>query len=139
MPVIEYAEETLYRWLEQNFPRITDHHSPEDMISLRKQFMLQDELFAVDMTLMRSEFLKQVARDAGYDPTAVSVAGFAVFYEARQQVNFYDDVLPCLERLQSKYRLGAISNGNANVEKVGLGTFIRAFRQRLGIKSRQTR
>jgi HAD superfamily hydrolase (TIGR01549 family) len=124
MPTIKLAEETLYQWLSQNFPRITDGHSPEDMVSTRKQFMLRDEQFAIDMTLMRYEFLKQLAREADYDPTQVSEEGFEVFYEARQRVSFYDDVLPCLHRLQSKYRLGAISNGNANVEKVGLGHLI---------------
>jgi putative hydrolase of the HAD superfamily len=124
MPTIEYAEETLYQWLARNFPRITDRHSPEDMIRIRQQFMLQDERFTVDLTLLRCEFLKQLAREAGYDSKAVSEAGFEVFYEARQQVSFYDDVLPCLQRLQSRYRLGAISNGNANVDKVGLGHLI---------------
>jgi len=124
MPTIEYAEETLYQWLAQNFPRITDRYCPEDMIRIRQQFMLQDERFTIDLTLLRCEFLKQLAREAGYGSKTVSEAGFEVFYEARQQVSFYDDVLPCLQRLQSRYRLGAISNGNANVDKVGLGHLI---------------
>ena len=121
MPTIKYAEETLYQWLAQNFPRITDRHSPEDMINGRKQFMLQDERYSIDLSLLRHEFLKLLAREAGYDSDSVSQHGFEVFYEARQQVSFYDDVLPCLQRLQTRYRLGAISNGNASVEKVGLG------------------
>ena len=124
MPTIKFAEETLYQWLAQNFPRITDRHSSEDMISIRKQFVLQDERFAIDMSLMRYEFLKQLSLEAGYDSEEVAEGGFEVFYEARQQVSFYDDVLPCLQRLQSRFRLGAISNGNANVEKVGLGHLI---------------
>ena len=124
MPTINHAEKTLYQWLSQNFPRITDRHDPEEMIKIRQQFMVQDERFAIDMTLLRCEFLKMLARKAGYDQNVVSESGFEVFYEARQQVDFYDDVMPCLERLHSKYRLGAISNGNANVEKVGLGHLI---------------
>ena len=124
MPTIEYAEKTLYQWLQQNFPRITDCHSAEDLICVRKQFMLQDERFAIDLSLLRCEFLKMLGHEAGYDSEAVSEAGFEVFYEARQQVSFYDDVLPCLQRLKLRFRLGAISNGNANVEKVGLGHLI---------------
>ena len=124
MPTIEYAEVTLYQWLAQNFPHITDRYSLEDMIRIRRQFMLQDERFTIDLTLLRCEFLKQLAREANYDSKTVSEAGFEVFYEARQQVSFYDDVLPCLQRLQLRYRLGAISNGNANVDKVGLGHLI---------------
>ena len=124
MPTIKYAEETLYQWLQQNFPRITDRHSPEDLIGIRKQFMLQDEHYAIDLSLLRYEFLKLLAAEAGYSTKVVSEDGFAVFYEARQQVSFYDDVLPCLQRLKLRFRLGAISNGNANVEKVGLGHLI---------------
>ncbi len=124
MPTIQYAEETLYQWLGQNFPRITEWHSPEEMVNRRKQFMLRDEIYSIDFSLLRQEFLKLLAREAGYDSKTVSEDGFEVFYEARQRVSFYDDVLPCLQRLQSRYRLGAISNGNASVEKVGLGHLI---------------
>ena len=124
MPTINFAEKVLYQWLEQNFPRITNRHDPGDMIDSRKQFMLQDERFEIDLSLLRYEFLKQLAHEAGYNSKAVSKAGFEVFYEARQQVSFYEDVLPCLGRLRSRYRLGAITNGNANVNRVGLGYLI---------------
>ena len=124
MPTIKFAEESLCHWLEQNFPRITDRHSSDDMIEMRKQFTLQDKRFAIDLSLMRYEFLKQLALEAGYDPEQVAEGGFEVFYEARQQVSFYDDVFPCLQRLRLRFRLGTISNGNANVEKVGLGDLI---------------
>ena len=124
MPTIERAERTLYRWLQQHYPRITERHTAAQMVAVRKHFMTQDKRFAIDMSLMRHEFLKQLAIESGYDPYEVSETGFDVFYAARQEVSFYDDVLPSLERLQLRYRLGAISNGNANVEKVGLGHLI---------------
>jgi len=124
MPTIHYAEKVLYQWLAQNFPRITDRHNPEEMIESRKQFMLRDERFAIDLSLLRYEFLQQLAREVDYDAKDVSEAGFDIFYEARQQVEFYEDVLPCLERLHKCYRLGAITNGNANIGRVGLGHLI---------------
>ncbi len=124
MPTLERAEQTLYRWLQQHYPRITERYTTIELIEMRKQFMTQDKLFTIDFSLMRQELLKYLAIEAKYDPDEVSKGGFDVFYDARQEVSFYDDVLPCLERLQSKYRLGAISNGNACVEKVGLGHLI---------------
>ena len=124
MPVIQHAEETLYAWLSQHYPRITDDHNPEQMVEARKQFTAQDKNFSVDLSLMRYEFLKKLASDNQYNVDEVAKAGFDVFYNARQQVSFYDDVFPALERLSSKYRLGAITNGNASVEKVGLGHLI---------------
>ena len=124
MPTIERAERVLYQWLQQHYPRITERHTAEQMVAVRKHFMTGDKRFAIDMSLMRREFLKLLAIESGYDPVEVSETGFDVFYTARQEVSFYDDVLPSLERLQDRYRLGTISNGNANVEQVGLGHLI---------------
>ena len=58
-----------------------------------------------------------------YDGEQLSQDGFEVFFVARQQVEFYDDVIPCLDRLQRNFRLGSITNGNASVEHVGLGGY----------------
>ena len=124
MPVIQHAEETLYAWLSQYYPRITANHNPEQLVDLRKQFTAQDKKYSVDLSMMRYEFLKMLATDNQYDVNEVASKGFDVFYNARQQVAFYDDVFPALERLSLKYRLGAITNGNASVEKVGLGHLI---------------
>jgi putative hydrolase of the HAD superfamily len=124
MPVIQHAEETLYAWLSQHYPRITANHNPEQLVDLRKQFTAQDKKYSVDLSMMRYEFLKMLATDNQYDVNEVASKGFDVFYNARQQVAFYDDVFPALERLSLKYRLGAITNGNASVEKVGLGHLI---------------
>jgi putative hydrolase of the HAD superfamily len=124
MPVIQHAEETLYAWLSQHYPRITANHNPEQLVDLRKQFTAQDKKYSVDLSMMRYEFLKMLATDNQYDVNEVANKGFDVFYNARQQVAFYDDVFPALERLCLKYRLGAITNGNASVEKVGLGHLI---------------
>jgi len=121
MPVIHRAEDILYRWLQRFYPRITESYSPPQMVELRKQFTAENERYAVDLSLMRYEFLRHVGRQHDYDGEQVSKQGFEVFYQARQQVEFYDDVLPCLERLGQRFRLGAISNGNASVERVGLG------------------
>ncbi|MCH7881221.1 MAG: HAD family hydrolase [Proteobacteria bacterium] len=124
MPVIKHAEATLYRWLEQHYPRISADFSAEDLIGLRQQFMKREQRFSIDLSLMRCELLKYLAVETGYDPEPLSRDGFEVFYQARQQVIFFDDVIPCLERLSRKFKLGSISNGNACVEKVGLGHLI---------------
>ena len=121
LPTIEYAEETLYSWLDENFPRITMRYSREAMLSKRKQFTRDNPECAVNLSLMRHEFLRLLAVELDYDADVVVEQGFEVFFNARQQVIFYDDVIPCMERLKKHYRLGSISNGNASVEHVGLG------------------
>lgn len=121
MPTIHRAEETLYQWLQQYYPRITENYDPVQMVDLRREFSARDRRYAVDMSAMRYDFLHHIGELHDYDGKQVSQQGFDVFFEARQQVEFYDDVLPCLQRLKQRFRLGAISNGNASVEHVGLG------------------
>ena len=124
MPTINYAEQTLYQWLEQNHPRITTAYNEEELVTLRREFSAQDPRYSVDLTLLRYDFLEFLARRHDYDTEQVSQQGFEVFFNARQQVEFYDDVLPCLHRLKERYQLGSISNGNASIEHVGLGHLI---------------
>lgn len=124
MPTIQRAEETLYQWLMQHYPRITERYSPTEMVELRLRFSAVNPQYAVDLTRLRYDFLHYLGVQLEYDGEQLSQDGFDVFFEARQQVEFYDDVLPCLARLRKKYRLGAISNGNASVERVGLGHLI---------------
>ena len=124
MPTIHRAEETLYRWLERHYPRITAAHDAAQIVELRREFSRREPRYAIDMTALRREFLQYLGERHGYDGDTLAARGFEVFFAARQQVEFYADVVPCLERLRRRYRLGAISNGNASVEHVGLGHLI---------------
>ena len=124
MPVINQAEATLYRWLQQNYPRITDRYNPDEMVAQRREFSAQDPRYSIDLSALRRDFLEFLGAQHDYDARQVSKLGFDVFFDARQQVEFYDDVFPCLQRLKRKFKLGAISNGNASIEQVGLGHLI---------------
>ena len=53
----------------------------------------------------------------------LSHRAFSVFFEARQKVELFDGTLPMLASLQRSFVLGALSNGNANLERVGLDRF----------------
>ena len=124
MPVLNRAEAKLYDWLKQNYPRITQSFDPTQMVEHRLDFSTRESRYSVDLSALRREFLHHLGDSHGYDGNHVAEHGFEIFFHARQQVEFYDDVLPCLERLQKQFRLGAISNGNASIEHVGLGPFI---------------
>jgi HAD superfamily hydrolase (TIGR01549 family) len=57
---------------------------------------------------------------AGDDPD-LAEAAFEVFFAERNRVQLFDDALPALEWLASRYPVVAVSNGNADVHRVGLG------------------
>ena len=44
-----------------------------------------------------------------------------IFWEARNQVELFDGVRETLLRLKGHFILGSITNGNADIHKVGLG------------------
>jgi HAD superfamily hydrolase (TIGR01509 family) len=46
---------------------------------------------------------------------------FEVFLVARNRVDLYEDVRPALARLRADYRLFALSNGNADLDRCGIG------------------
>ena len=124
MPTIHRAEDILYQWLARYYPRITAGYDPEKMVAYRREFSAREAHYAIDMTGMRRDFLHHLGELHDYDGEQVAGQGFEVFFTARQQVEFYDDVLPCLQRLKQKYQLGSITNGNASVEHVGLADLI---------------
>ncbi len=45
---------------------------------------------------------------------------FEIFFRERNRVTLYEDVRPALMHLRSKYRLFALSNGNADLARCGL-------------------
>ena len=120
-PVLMAAERTLYDWLVRHYPRIRLHYSIEDMLSLRRELLRRNPDLRNDISGLRKTSLHVAARTAGYDDSLVEPA-FAVFLEARHQITLYSDVEPALQRLRDAgYCLGTLTNGNAEVERIGLG------------------
>ena len=63
-----------------------------------------------------------------YPETMVNEA-MTIYKRARNEVIFYDDVLPSLEKLHKIFLLVAVTNGNADIEQIGIGQFFeRVFR-----------
>jgi putative hydrolase of the HAD superfamily len=74
-----------------------------------------------DVTALRKDSLHVMAQTCGYDDRLVERA-FDVFLEARHRITLYDDVEPALRRLRAAgYCLGTLTNGNADVQRLGLG------------------
>ncbi len=119
-PVIQRAEEVTHGWLEQNFPRITARYSVADLMDLRREVSANEPERAFDFTYMRRKTFHIVAQEVGYPPAEVVDFAFAVFLRERHRVTLFDDVLPTLQQLHGQYRLVALSNGNAEIDRIGL-------------------
>lgn len=123
-PVLARAERALMAWLAERYPRVGRRMSLDDMAALRDRLIEEQPSLARDMSALRRAVLRRAAALAGYDDSLVEPA-FDVFLHYRNQIRFYPDVVQVLEALHPRYRLGAISNGNADIARVGLSEHFR--------------
>ena len=117
--VIERAERAVYDWLARHCPRITAEFDLEAMRGIRHETAAGDAALAADLTRLRHETLVWHARRAGY-PDDIAERAVSVFLDERNRVHLYDDVLPVLERLAARAPLVAVTNGNADLGRIGL-------------------
>lgn len=120
--VILRAEQAMMRLLSERYPRVLAMHTLDSMRELRARMALEHPAMRHDFTWLRTQALLVHAREAGY-PDSMAGEAFEVFYRVRNQVVPYRDVLPALEWLSGRYRLFAISNGNADLRTIGLGAY----------------
>ena len=122
-PTIERAEAALQAWLQQ--------HAPATAARLRDRAWARAVRAGVqrdhpdrhhDLTFLRREAIRVALRESGDDP-ALAEPAFEVFYAERQRVQLFADARPALERLAARWPLVAVSNGNADVRRVGLGDY----------------
>ncbi|HVN43973.1 MAG TPA: HAD family hydrolase [Steroidobacteraceae bacterium] len=116
-PVLERAEQCLTAWLQQHCPRMP--LSRAEMRAAREQLALREPHQAHDVSYLRVTALAAHAREHGYDERLAAQA-FEVFLAARNQVEIFSDVAPALARLRRRYALASLSNGNADLERIGL-------------------
>ncbi|MDZ7747502.1 MAG: HAD family hydrolase [Halofilum sp. (in: g-proteobacteria)] len=118
--VIERAERAVYDWLCRHAPRVTAQHDREAMRALRVETARARPELAADLTALRRVTVAWHAEAAGY-PAGLADAAVDVFLAERNRVTPFDDVRPVLERLRRRYPLVALTNGNADVGRTGLG------------------
>ena len=125
-PTIHRAEDALRAWLDQHAPRTAALARDSNASHrARQQVLAERPDQAHDLGLLRREAIRQLLRWAGDEP-ALAEPAFEVFFAARQQVTLFDDALPALAALSARYPVVALSNGNADVQRIGIGGGLRA-------------
>lgn len=119
-PAIERAEVALHQWLSDVAPATAARYDTAGLRALRQEVEAQRPDWAHDLSALRLESLRLGLARAGDDP-GLAEAAFEVFFAMRQQVDLYADAVPALERLAARWPLLALSNGNADVGRIGLG------------------
>lgn len=119
-PTIIKAEQALYRWLQKHKPAITDRYGINELREKRMRLSKTNPEIKHDLSALRKVSFRQLAEEFNDQADWVDTA-FKVFYEARQQIQFYDDVEEVLTRLSQDFVIAAMTNGNADIYRTSLG------------------
>ena len=122
-PTIVQAEKQLHAWLQVHAPATAALAAdPHARRALRAETEARWPELVHDLGALRREAIRLQLQRAGDDATLAEPA-FEVFMVGRMQVTLFDDVLPALAWLADRMPLVAVSNGNADVHKVGIGEY----------------
>lgn len=125
-PTIERAEKVLHDWLVDNAPMTAAlFSSPSALREIRDYMAANRPDLKNDLSAVRRESIRLALYRAGENPLLAEEA-FEMFFAERQRVTLFEDALPSLKFLSSRFPLVSLSNGNADIGRVGLGAYFRA-------------
>lgn len=118
-PTIVRAEQSLHDWLCARLPHIASDWSIARLRAHRDAVAAAHPQLAHDFTAQRKISLAS-AIGAHPEQEALIEGAFEVFYAARNDVALYADALAALQHLHARLPLVALSNGNADLDRIGL-------------------
>lgn len=122
-PCIERAEKVLHAWLLHYAPATaTLYADPHARRALREDTERRWAAQAHDLSVLRRESIRLALERTGED-TDLADPAFEVFFAERMRVELFDDALTTLDWMAQRWPLLAVSNGNADVQRVGLGAY----------------
>ena len=125
-PCIERAENALAVWLREHAATTAVAFADvEERLRLRQQVLQSRPDLSHNMSALRLEVIRSAMQKCGDNPNLAETA-FEVFFDARMNVDLFDDAVPGLTYLAGRYPVVALSNGNADVHRVGIGGFFHA-------------
>lgn len=125
-PVIRRAEARLRDWLSEHYPRTMKMFDVDSVWQLRGAVARDHPDRSHDLTFLRRTVLGRMGEAAGYGDALVDAA-MEVFNEVRNSVELFPEVRPALTALRNEYVLVAVTNGNADLERIGIHDLFDGF------------
>ena len=124
--VVIAAENAMWKFVISKFPDLQDSFTDNLISDVRTSLVKKDESLKYDLTRFRKEIIKELLLGHGADESSAtyySNEGFNEFFKARNKVQLYKDAKIILERLSRKVNLISLSNGNADLNIIGISHF----------------
>lgn len=129
-PIGARIERSLHDWFLARSPRTAARFPIQAMRELRERIHAEFPQHEHDLGLLRRLTIERALLESGGDP-ALAAEAHALFLDERNRVDFHPEVPDALRELAAMRPLAALSNGNADLERIGIGHL---FRFRLGAR-----
>ena len=119
--IIIKAEQDMVQWLTDHVPDSLVHYHPDSLTDIRDAVYAAHQQQGHDLSFMRKQVLFEVMRRTGLNDgqaRAMAERAFDVFFEGRNRVVFFPGALEMLGTLCELYPVYALTNGNANIDKI---------------------
>ena len=120
------AERLLRDWMAEHTPAALEIYASERVSVIREHILATHAKKRHDLSFLRTEVLRHCMIEANMAPTHAkenAIRAFEIFFAARNDVVFYPNAIETLEILSQRYALFALTNGNADIDRVGIGRF----------------
>lgn len=125
-PAIQRAEKALELWMTEHAPMAAALFANASVRDDIRNYVLRTRPHLKhDLSAVRTEAIRVALYRAKENPL-LAEAAFGVFFAERNQVTLYDDALSALKFLSLRFPVVALSNGNADIQQIGLGDYFRA-------------
>ena len=126
-PVLINAEMKTRKFIEDSIGPL-EWGSWEDFKLIRERLIVEDASYEFDVGKLRKKLLLMKIQEQISDPETaneLSEKAFQLFFKERNKVEFFPYVLDEIENLAQIYELGCLTNGNADIEMIGIGKFFK--------------
>ncbi|MFK4751696.1 HAD family hydrolase [Oceanobacter antarcticus] len=128
-PVMRRAEQACYDWICAHCAGFADLYSLEGLRQYKSELAECYPSLQHQMSQLRFETLRRAAMQTGCDRNsarALADSAFAVFAHERSTLELFAGAEVMLQQLATHWPLIAVTNGNADLEKVGIRHYFSA-------------
>lgn len=119
LPALERADQEVDAYLREHYPEVARAWPIPAMRALRAQVAAERVDLAHDFTAQRHLTMQRAFAACGIEAAPLD-ALWEIYFSARNSVQLYPDSLPALQRIGARRTLVSLTNGNADLERIGL-------------------
>lgn len=125
-PILLNAERLVIQFFTSHCPTLLEVFDHKALIDKRIAVYKSRPDLRHQISQLRIEAVRQALLEAGYgeqDASDYANQAFKIFIDARHQIDYFPDTFEVLEVLSKRFTLAALTNGNADVQRLEIAKF----------------